>query len=220
MQKTLVFSDTHFRKDFDLQRYNFLTDIIANANRVIINGDLWDGYYISFDQFINSQWNKLFPLLKKKKTVYLFGNHDKKEWCDERINLFASEAHDSYKLPAGDKTLLIEHGHRLVPGIVERYPWILNPLTKTARRIADDLGYKLIGHKKIELSPKARNFNDIATDWALKNSAKNEIFVTSHSHLGIMDLKNRFINTGSIGHGFTDYLLIQGSKIELIHKRY
>jgi predicted MPP superfamily phosphohydrolase len=87
--QTLIFSDTHLTKGFNRKKYEFLREIIEPVDRVIINGDFWDGYLTSFDKFVNSEWQKLFPLLKEKQTIYLYGNHDKTKWCDSRVNLFS-----------------------------------------------------------------------------------------------------------------------------------
>ncbi len=52
--KTLIFSDTHLTNKPDPKRMAFLKKIINEADRVIINGDFWDGVFISFDQFLSS----------------------------------------------------------------------------------------------------------------------------------------------------------------------
>ncbi len=82
--KTIVLSDTHLYEEFDEKKFNFLKRIISKVDRVIINGDFWDSYICSFSDFINSPWKKLFPLLKTKKTVYIYGNHDKKSLTDKK----------------------------------------------------------------------------------------------------------------------------------------
>ena len=63
--KILVFSDTHLSSTFEEKKFNLLKEIISRADRVIINGDFWEGYLISFKEFLDSRWKELFPLLKK-----------------------------------------------------------------------------------------------------------------------------------------------------------
>ncbi|KUK82735.1 MAG: Metallo-dependent phosphatase, partial [Microgenomates bacterium 39_6] len=86
--KTLIFSDTHLTDRLDPKKMAFLKKIINKADQVIINGDFWDGAFISFDQFLSSPWQELFSLLKKKQTIYIYGNHDKKERCGKGVSLF------------------------------------------------------------------------------------------------------------------------------------
>jgi predicted phosphodiesterase len=87
--KILVISDVHLDNAFEKPKYRFLKKIIRRADRVIINGDFWDGYLVKFQQFIQSPWKSLFPLLKSKKTIYIYGNHDKKILSDKHTALFS-----------------------------------------------------------------------------------------------------------------------------------
>ncbi|MBI3955332.1 metallophosphoesterase, partial [Candidatus Gottesmanbacteria bacterium] len=74
---TIIISDLHLTRRFEKRKFNFLKKIIERSDQVVINGDLWDYYFSSFSQFVRSPWRQLFPLLKEKKTVYLYGNHDR-----------------------------------------------------------------------------------------------------------------------------------------------
>ena len=94
----LVFSDTHLYLPFDGKKFNFLKKIISDSDQVIINGDFFDDYMISFDEFIKSPWNQLFPLLKKKKAIYIFGNHDQEKFSDKRTEQFSDSQKIRYKL--------------------------------------------------------------------------------------------------------------------------
>ena len=69
--KTLVISDLHLTTASDPKKFRFLKKLISSFDRVIINGDLWCVYTDTFDQFINSDWQRLFPLLKSKKQFIL-----------------------------------------------------------------------------------------------------------------------------------------------------
>jgi len=94
----LVFSDTHLTHRFNKKKFLFLSRIIKKADKVIINGDFWDGHISSFHRFINSKWSMLFKLLKQKKTVYIYGNHDRKEYCDSRVSSFSTIQTTHYKI--------------------------------------------------------------------------------------------------------------------------
>lgn len=123
--KTLIFSDTHFSSRFDQSRCNYIASLINQADQVIINGDFWDMYQSSFDQFFNSSWSQLFPLLSTKQTVYLFGNHDPQSQSDERIKTFCQKTGLSHILESGNKKFFIEHGDTYVPRVDYHYPQII-----------------------------------------------------------------------------------------------
>jgi len=42
--KIAIFSDTHLRLPFEERKFKFLERVIKNVERIIINGDFWDGY--------------------------------------------------------------------------------------------------------------------------------------------------------------------------------
>ena len=67
----VIFSDTHLYK-FDPKKYNFLKKIISKAEKVIINGDFCEGFLMTFTEFVNSPWNKLFTSLRKKNNIYIW----------------------------------------------------------------------------------------------------------------------------------------------------
>jgi predicted MPP superfamily phosphohydrolase len=117
--KILVFSDTHLTHVFEEKKYVFLKKVIESADQVIINGDFWDGYLTSFDAFISSRWNNLFPLLKQKKAVYIFGNHDKACFSDKRTSFFSDIQTKKYSFVDG-MTFYFEHGNTLLPSIDEK----------------------------------------------------------------------------------------------------
>lgn len=70
--KTLIFSDTHLTSKVHKKTFSFLEDLISQVDKVIINGDFWDSYKTSFDEFIDSGRKKLFDLLLQKDAIYLF----------------------------------------------------------------------------------------------------------------------------------------------------
>jgi len=111
--KHLIFSDSHLTDRFEEDKFKFLYRIISQSGRVIINGDFWDGYLTSFDKFIKSPWKKLFPLLLKKKTIYIYGNHDSPDLSDQRVNLFSIKQTEKYFIVSGEILLRIEHGQNI-----------------------------------------------------------------------------------------------------------
>jgi len=77
--KILVFSDTHLTDRFDQGKFRFLQKIINFSDQVIINGDFWDSWFTNFDDFVNSEWRKLFPILLKKRAIYIWQSRSGQE---------------------------------------------------------------------------------------------------------------------------------------------
>src|SRR3989338_228340 len=203
--KILVFSDSHLTEKFEEKKFNFLKKIIRQADQVVINGDFWDGYLTTFDRFISSGWSKLFPLLKAKKTIYLYGNHDRKSYMDKNADLFSDLQTYSYRLKLNGKTFKFEHGNNIHPILDEKLPRSINKLNTII------IGFLLERFSSLKFILKRAN--KIMKRINKKNSNKNEILVCGHSHWSEFDLKNRFINTGFIENGVAKYLLIDDEKI-------
>jgi predicted phosphodiesterase len=209
--KTLIFSATHLTQKFDPKFHEFLVRLISSVDRVIINGDFWDGQSCTFDDFVKSQWKKLFPLLKSKETIYLYGNHDRKSYSDGRVNLFSDIQSDSYSLPTTNYTLALQHGHEIVPfGDKEERPIVLrharmNNLYEWGERLAT----KLSGGHFLRIY---RIFNKKMKLYIRDNLRENEILVTGHIHAPEFDLKNRYINT-FIRHHKAYYIIVDNNNI-------
>lgn len=204
--KILIFSDSHLTDRFEEKKFNFLKKIIGESDRVIINGDFWDGYLTTFNRFIASEWNKLFPLLKTKKTIYIYGNHDRESYIDRNASLFSDLQTYSYRLQLNGTSFLFEHGHRLFPTIDEKLPRRLNKVTTKI------VGYILGNISLLQFVLKRAN-NTIKRK-IKEELRKNEIYVCGHSHFAEFDLKNQFINIGSIEDGLAKYLLIDEGKTQ------
>jgi len=107
--KTVIFSDTHLTNMFDEKRYLYLKKIISDSDKVIINGDFWKGTVVSFNDFAESKWNLLFPLLLKKEAIYVQGNHDDL-FIKKNSTIFAVECCKKYVLKTKKYEYIITHG--------------------------------------------------------------------------------------------------------------
>ena len=210
--KILVFSDSHLTDKFEEKKFNFLKKIISCSDFVIINGDFWDGELTTFDKFLFSKWNKLFPLLKAKNTVYIYGNHDRKSYSDKRVNLFSVYQAYNYRLDFKEKIYIIEHGNRILRTIDESLPrFITRYTTLFAGLLLQNLSFLQLILKRANRVIKKR---------AIIKLKKNEIIVCGHSHWAEIDLKNKFINTGSIENGVGKYLNIEEGTAFLKSENY
>lgn len=220
--KTLVFSDTHLTNYFEPRKFEYLASIIDDADKVVINGDFWDSYFITFDQFVDSEWKRLFPLLKAKKAVYLYGNHDSPIWAkiDERVGLFSSKAKDSFKLKSKGLKFHIEHGHMLYPELGPKFIWLKE--TKLYKVYFTKVWDALDGasYKIFHNTPMGKTINT-SVKRIMKNIKKDdEIFVMGHSHYYEVDNENKYINTGANRYGFGNYLLIDDGNYKLVNRLY
>lgn len=222
--KYLVFSDTHLGREFDEKKLNFLNKIIENADKVIINGDFWEGLQITFDEFVNSPWNKLFPYLKKKQTVYIYGNHDPKKWTDERVSLFSTEQIKQYTFKSGDKSFIVEHGDRtfiLGVTITKNVSKVLSLILGKNPRISHHLekfAFNRFGrnvHQKMSEKMDNKIKNQLG-----KNFSGNKILICGHSHHQGLDLKNNFVNPGMVQFGLGQYAIIENGRITLNEELY
>jgi predicted phosphodiesterase len=216
----LIFSDTHLYLPFDQKKFDFLKKIISESDRVIINGDFFDEYMISFDDFVKSKWNELFPLLKSKKTVYIFGNHDQQKFSDKRLSLFSDLQVPYYNLPTTQYNLVFTHGHqfRKTADIsIKNYIEKIMPLVTLVMKIAHhfrQMMANIFGRKFLEYRFAYRN---VATKTkAIKTLKKNEFIIIGHNHWGEIDEKNHFACDGSILYGFAQYLIIDSISGKII----
>lgn len=215
----LVFSDSHLTHVFEPAKLTVLTEAISNADRVIINGDFWDGFSTTFERFVSSEWRStLFPLLKKKKAVYIYGNHDQKEYADKRVSLFSAEQGTNYDIISGSLHFHFEHGNRLIPLFDEwlhaRMPAVLNN------------AYEAFEGKMVRLFGSAYmrrmygRFNRLVLEKAQQEPPLKGYLVIGHTHLAALDHEKKFINSGFIKHGLAQYIYIDNGVITPVEKKY
>lgn len=217
MTKWLVFSDTHLNHKFDEDKFNFLQSLIANHDRVLINGDFWDYFETSFDRFVDSKWNQLFPLLKEKQAVYIHGNHDPEWLMDERVNLWSDEYTDKFSLKYGENNYLFEHGHVQVNAFDYFHPWAVNMVTKTLARQYYPFWKIFRGERIIE---RFKHQNEELKQWKQQQLGKEVILVTGHTHYPEESEQENYINTGWIRFGMGDYLVLENGEHRLIRDTY
>src|SRR3989338_7398847 len=108
----LVISDTHLSLHFEEKKFRLLESLIKKHDQVIINGDFWEGFVISYDKFILSPWRNLFPILKMKNAIYIFGNHDLQEFGNGLFDAFSVSHTNDYRVKVNGHSFIFEHGHR------------------------------------------------------------------------------------------------------------
>ncbi len=217
MSKILIFSDTHFGPHID-GRLEELTKLFQKYDQIIINGDFWERFLWTFDEFVNSEWNKLFPILKAKNAIYIYGNHDKKEFSDDRVNLFSNHQVDSVELEVGDKKVLITHGHSYLPGPEEKFKWILKSYWLAS--FIFYTGNILYLSGLYYLMPFAKNMNKAIIKIFKKSNLPQDILITGHTHLAYKSPNRKYYNSGLIRWEYYSYIEIIDNKIVLDDKRF
>ena len=220
--KTLVLSDVHLGRKFDQKKLDFLHSLFSMYDKVILNGDFWCYYSFDFSDFVNSKWNNLFPILKKKDTVYIYGNHDKEIWCDERVNLFSQEQANSYAMKFGNRDFLIEHGDSALSRLC-----LTNRHFVRFMRNVNPLIFELIDKTALNTYPFLDNIMPFILNRALKKRAiqsvfskPNSYYITGHTHYPEFDENSRYINTGYVGNKLAQYLELATNHSELFSVQY
>ncbi len=216
--KTLIFSDTHLSRVFDPLQFNYLKRIISAADLVIINGDFWDRSQGTFDQFMNSRWQPLFPLLKSRLAIYVFGNHDKRKWTDTRVNEFSVLQCQSIRIQNEVNQLLVMHGQSVSPQF-DRYI-LKDPLRAICGWIGNRLeatGLDLFGKRSLTIGAVV---NKSLRNYARQSLRENEILICGHSHLAEYNFDAKFINSGINKDGVGQYIMVDEHNINFVEEFY
>lgn len=217
-KRIVVISDCHLSSQFDEDVYKKLIEIAKLADILVLNGDFWADSSVRFDKFITSKWQKFFPILLKKETYYVFGNHDMPLHSDERIYSFCKWAGFRLKIKAGDISLHIEHGHLLsgnfvrnILTIFQKHPTALKYATlpfglaeDSIRYFAQKTGSTVL--KKLNMEFKISR---------LTVSKKDEYFLMGHTHVPEFDEETRYVNSGLTHMNHFDYIEIYMNKIHV-----
>lgn len=221
--KILVFSDTHLMLPFDQKKFDFLKKIISDSDQVIINGDFFDSYMNTFDEFIKSSWKQLFPLFKEKEAVYLFGNHDLKKVSDNRTGLFSVSQKNRHQLIFNGKKFFFEHGHLTRPTLDVRFhfSWQVKHYGMLVGHIIRNLLVTIFG--KLAVRALFGHLNKGSKTYIKNNyhPKNNEFYVIGHNHYGEIDEKNHFAASGMILYGFAQYLTIDSETAQInLHEEW
>ena len=221
--KTIVVSDLHLTATFDQNKFVCLKKLFENCEKLIINGDFWSCYSSSFEEFLNSQWRQLFPIMLAKKTIYLYGNHDRSEFMDQRVNLFSIEQLSSLNYSSGEHDYHIEHGH-----LFFKHQSFSNPIfLKLYRKLKIDekLRQPLENflYRTFDFKTLTKYFGYLNNEIKNKNSQlmqSGKILVVGHTHAPENDKVMKFVNTGFIGHNLGWYLEINNRGYSLVKFTY
>jgi hypothetical protein len=198
--------------------------------KVIINGDFWDNWFTTFDQFIQSEWSRLFPLLLSKNTIYIHGQHDPKSACNPKVRQFSQTNLNQYRLTIESLRLELVHGHTLADGrrsvLLNLYTdLIININQKSIRQpifwllhLFEIITIKILGPKFYFNNPFGNKSNQL-----MKNSpirAAKSWLICGDSHMPEIDSAQKYANSGCILRGHASYLIIENGTPQLQICRY
>lgn len=224
----LVFSDTHFKKKADKKLLSALIALVRAHENIIILGDFWDKYFLSFEEFIENRiYFPLFDALKAKNTIYLFGNHDPRELMDDRVYKFCKELKYTHEMKVGNKLFHFEHGDILagvyeLPTIMEWLDVFRVKVLKIPEYQVAKIDFVIFGI--MEKFTNGRNllgkkWNEIIYSKSKSlDILKNKILVCGHTHYH--DEYDTYINIGANMYGYLQYMTIANGHAKLIQTRY
>ncbi|MCA9368721.1 MAG: metallophosphoesterase family protein [Pseudomonadales bacterium] len=222
--KTLIISDLHLNTCFDESLYDYIVNLLDRVDQVIINGDFWDYYLCSFEEFINSEWSGIFPLLKEKNALYIYGNHDRSMFSDDRVTLFSDQQLDEYTLHSGRKKIVIEHGHRVAPEMDDQHPTLTRLFNRFYPRfyfyMLKDLPITRFINRKI-MSPQRERIDESMQKYVAESKTREvDAFVFGHSHVFDNIHTPGYFNSGSFWGGIAEYLIVEDGIISPIIEHY
>ncbi|KXK27318.1 MAG: Calcineurin-like phosphoesterase superfamily domain protein [candidate division WS6 bacterium OLB20] len=210
----IVIADLHLTDRYDSRLGEFLSGLTAEADELIINGDLWDEDITEFAGFERA-WRPLLQKWAALRTVYLPGNHDTDPLLAEKA-WFAAEVLPVYSFTDGSVRFHIEHGHVFdTEGLVRRLvPQPLLGLIAHANRVRTWLWSRLF--------PFTHSFSE--TETVQQHSARKlidaDVVIFSHSHKPLADRSSGLYNTGAIMHGQASWLVIDQGAVALRKSTY
>ncbi|GAB4218741.1 MAG: hypothetical protein Fur009_1280 [Candidatus Microgenomates bacterium] len=210
----LIISDLHL-KYFDLNnKINYLKNLFSSFENIIIVGDLFEGYYWSFQETVK-KFYFLFEILKSKNSIYLLGNHD--EIVEKDIDLakifFKFVGYEYFLKLDNNKKILLFHSHKIFPAIDSYLKTRYLPKYITSFFL-NLIGYYKKHKQRAEFYLNNKNVlieND--TKKLLKKIDKkfpNRDFwiITGHTHNPVILKEKKYANCGFVDFGFSSYIVI------------
>lgn len=216
--KILLISDVHLTHRLKKRKFEYLKKLISEYEQVIIVGDFWSAYTCTFNRFMNSKWKELFPLLKSRNTVYIYGNHDRRRWCDERVYEFCDLALRDYTISAGGVDYHISHGvEYLVDSINNEIFMTLHRKLKlyVLSALIDRFFLKRLGYNRyIEIG---RRLNEIQR---FEVGDDSRFTILGHTHSPELLKEKKYLNLGFINYGYASYAVISEQGVKLYKDYY
>lgn len=212
-RKVVVISDLHLGKRFDQAKFMLIKQAVESGDKLVINGDLWEGFDFDFTNFIESGWQQLFPLFKDHDAIYLFGNHDPKQNRSELYERFSLLSGTKYEFSQNGTHFTVTHGDLFDPTLDLRHPRLPRPVLSIGSKI-ERLLIRIFGvnYLKFYLQNNAK-----MRAWKKKNLPASSWLICGHSHLAEVRPSERYANSGIfLAPGLASYLRVENGQVELV----
>jgi predicted phosphodiesterase len=206
--RTLIFSDTHLTDHFDQSQCDYIVKLVKSVDQVILNGDFWDGYLCSYEDFARA-WQPLLGVLAKTKTIYIPGNHDRYEWLSKQRIHFASLHNDEVTVKIGNLRYRIQHGNTIAPEFDDRHQALTQFFARFYWMIVWLRKHSLLGILMRKYDQRvSQDLEKTLIDYARAQSVQADLFVFGHTHLVANVPESQYLNPGISTPQMMRYLLI------------
>lgn len=215
MNDYLIVSDIHLGDDkcqtdkilYILKKYP--------SKKIIIAGDLFDSHHLS--RLRKSHWrvlSRLRKLSKKRKIIYLIGNHCflKAEFMSI---LLGFDCRDEYVIENKKQKILVVHGD-IFDLYFTKYRWITNLVVRfyylLRKTLFAEPVFNLFKHHTNNFVKKSGQIRQNAFQYLIRNGYDRVIY--GHSHVSGMD--EHCVNMGSFCDNDCSFVLIKKGQVQLI----
>lgn len=213
--KYTIFADTHLSDSVDENTMKWLKYVIERSECIILDGDFWDQHVGTLDEFIESEWSSLFPLLLEKETIYLIGNHDKSAIDSDKWRIFAKNCQQQFSFRSGKFSFIVEHGHLHSKSFDARHPG----LTKRFSRLFESIdsleegdGLRALLYQSYMAKEKLDRQDELQ-EYSRSHLRTNTWRIFAHTHLRSFDPVCQYLNPGRFGKGFARWMEIEDGDI-------
>lgn len=214
-KKVVIISDLHLGKKPNAVKLSQITKAVASCDKLIINGDLWEGFAYTMEEFLGFDWKSLFPLFKSKEAVYLYGNHDRDYRNNPQTSQFSVMAANQYEFVQNDTVFHVRHGDEFAPTLDMRLPRIAYFYWVYERAVALERFFiKNFGKPFLHVY---RKDNEKMIAWKKSNLPEKDWLICGHSHLAMIDEGIRFANSGIFEPPVATYLSVENAKVTVLN---
>lgn len=194
-----VASDVHLTHRYIKELDTTIRRSLDPYASIILNGDLWDRHLTSWEKFINT-WGELLEWFKQKEVHFNEGNHDLLIWT-KQPEVYSKSQAKQYKVESDGVIYHVEHGHRVIPHIDMRRPF-LSRMAMAVSWLTPELAYSLYHAFHFGKRENRRMHEAFERTYAQTYANQCVVFVGSHTHTADLrydhEGKLRFVNTGAM----------------------
>ncbi len=156
--------------------------------------------------------------------MYLFGNHDKRNYADNRVLLFSDVQNEIYEFKNDNMKFIVKHGdskklkYSFIKNVVQATHMSEKFFTKYCHEKLEHILVKIFGKTILQILFYKYN-KVLKNDEAIKLK-DHEMLICGHTHAATLDTKNHYANTGIIRHGIGQFITIENGKVKLHEEKY